>query len=377
MQKIILVTRSGVLGGVEVHVSQLAAFLTKKGYSVVWVILCKNDLQSQFKKIPKVRLLLLNDKYRQSIISFVYIFKLAYLVWRLRPILVHLHGIRPMFLFSLFPFPKNTKRISTIHASYLLTAKLYNGKIPLYRKFISLCMHYFSYIISDKCIFVSKYLINELNNFSSLINFNKSNVVYNGAIATFPYNEYNDFIHKVMNTFEINELQLVFIGRVEIMKGVDTLILAINQCRKDIKIRCHIFGDGDDLNGLIHFTSKMGVDDIFHYWGPFSDIRRFLDKFDVFVLPSKSEGLSLSVMEAMMAGLPVVATRVGGIPEIVDSSVGILFDVDDYNELSNILTKLYFDSDLQNVLGLNARKKAVNSFCIDCQLENTYALHGI
>jgi glycosyltransferase involved in cell wall biosynthesis len=371
----VLITRSGVLGGIEIHVSKLASFLAKKGCRVIWIILCKDGLHPQFKKIPKVKLLLLNDKYQQSFLSFTYIFTFIHIIWRLRPEVVHLHGIRPMFLFSLFPFPKKTKRISTVHASYLLTAKNYEGKIIFYKKILSFFMHFFAYIRSDIFICVSDFLKKELKNSFFLINFNKTKLIYNGVDnCNFNINV-NRYMFDIVKTFKKKELQVVFVGRVELLKGIDTLIWAINKCRKHISVRCHIFGDCDDSKKFVELVRENDLDDIIHFWGSFQDIRCFLGEFDVFVLPSRFEGLPLSVLEAMISGVPVVATKVGGIPEIVDSSVGILFDVDDYDKLSDILINLYREPNLRKKLGYNARMKAINFFSIEEQLNKTYSYY--
>jgi glycosyltransferase involved in cell wall biosynthesis len=87
---------------------------------------------------------------------------------------------------------------------------------------------------------------------------------------------------------------------------------------------------------------------------------------DVFVLPSLSEGMSNTLLEAMASSLPVVATRVGGNPELVeDERSGWLFEPGDVMALAAILERLARDSNLRHELGQAARRRAVQHFSLE------------
>lgn len=106
------------------------------------------------------------------------------------------------------------------------------------------------------------------------------------------------------------------------------------------------------------------------------DVFRYLSLMDIFALPSRTEGTPLAAMEAMAYGLPVVASRVGGIPEIVDDQVtGILFDAGNVAQLSRALAQLIEDPEKRRVFGENGKNKAYRSFSPDAFIESHYRLY--
>ena len=107
---------------------------------------------------------------------------------------------------------------------------------------------------------------------------------------------------------------------------------------------------------LIPYIRSLGeIDNVF------AEIRQF----DVMVLPSLSEGFSLAIVESMAAGVPVVATRVGGNPEIVlPGQTGELFDVGDFRRLAEILSRLYSQEDQLVDMGNQARKLVEKRFLL-------------
>ena len=101
------------------------------------------------------------------------------------------------------------------------------------------------------------------------------------------------------------------------------------------------------------------------FTGNRSDVPQLLALMDVFVLPSKNEGISNTILEAMATGLPVIATRVGGNPELVTDGVnGFLMDVGDDRKLADLLIGYHQQPDLRERHGNAGRVAAVNRFSI-------------
>ena len=144
------------------------------------------------------------------------------------------------------------------------------------------------------------------------------------------------------------------VGRLTADKGgQDVLIRAVGRVRATCpQVRLVMVGDGPLRPGLEELTAQLGLTDTVIFTGLRSDVPRLLSALDVFVLPSEREALPVAVLEAMAAGLPVVATRVGGIPEVVeDGATGFLVPPGDVAAMHRILERLTGDPALAARLG--------------------------
>lgn len=376
-KKVVLVTRSAVIGGVEEHVSQLARYLVTRQCSVIWLVLSGEGLNRAYRRIPGVRFVILDDKEGQSVTSFFLLGRLLHIVWRFKPCIVHLHGIRPMLLLSLIPFPLHTRRISTLHASYLLMAMDSTGRTITWKRFVSILFHLFSCWRSQRIIAVSQFLADEISQTISPFEFSKMQVVHNGVDCTRPPTK-NPLPDKVAETFSANEMQVVFVGRLEAKKGIELIIRAISMLSPSVRVRCHLFGDGYQRAKFESLAKAENVNDRVHFWGNLNGASQFLSEFDVLVLPSFSEGMGIAALEAMAAGLPVVATRTGGIPEaVVDEETGYLIEAGDFKALAERLELLFQDAEKRRLYGQAGRKRVFELFNRPRQLEKICTVYSI
>lgn len=126
----------------------------------------------------------------------------------------------------------------------------------------------------------------------------------------------------------------------------------------------HIVGGGPLINELQAQTDKLGLARQVQVKGPSNDISSVLSTWDIFVLPSLNEGLPLVVLEAMAAGLPIVATRVGGVPEVAqEGTVAWYCEPDDPIALANMLLTAALSGELVT-RGTAAREIAMEKFGI-------------
>ena len=122
-------------------------------------------------------------------------------------------------------------------------------------------------------------------------------------------------------------------------------------------------GDGPLRESLTQLARELKIGGKVHFLGRSTDVPTILGSADVFVLASRYKGNPLCVMEAMAAGKPVVATAVGGIPELVqDGESGILCYSQDSNEFSRAMYRLGKDADLRREMGRAARSRALDMF---------------
>lgn len=105
--------------------------------------------------------------------------------------------------------------------------------------------------------------------------------------------------------------------------------------------RLHIIGDGPERRNLENLCRQLSAGEKVKFYGFFNDPRKLLEKFDVALLPSLGEGIPLSLLEAMSLGIPALATKVGGIPEIVNDGVnGLLVEPENAGQLLEAFKKL-------------------------------------
>jgi glycosyltransferase involved in cell wall biosynthesis len=175
---------------------------------------------------------------------------------------------------------------------------------------------------------------------------------------------------------------LLFLGRLERAKGVFELVdavAALRQSHPDLRLVLA----GDDVDGLGRYAAERGVADAVQLtgWVGPEQKRALLDTAAVFVLPSYAEGSPISLLEAMAAGLPSVATAVGGIPDVVTDGVnGMLVEPGDVGMLAAVLRKLLDDRMLRSRLGAAARETVRLRFDADHvigELEKIYASLGL
>ena len=151
-----------------------------------------------------------------------------------------------------------------------------------------------------------------------------------------------------------SQFNIVFLGKIGQRKGVFDLIKCVKNLKEQgIKIKLYIGGNGD-VGKLHKEVEEKKLGDVVSYLGWIS--RRQRDELfcitDLFVLPSYAEGMPMSILEAMAFGLPVIATSVGGVPELVDDGeTGLLFEPGNILDMELKIKKIYEDELLRNKMG--------------------------
>jgi sugar transferase (PEP-CTERM/EpsH1 system associated) len=163
------------------------------------------------------------------------------------------------------------------------------------------------------------------------------------------------------------------VGRLDPVKGVNFLVQALSQVDG---AHLAVIGDGTERAALEALADSLGVADRVHWAGHRRDVPRLLPAFDLFIQPSVHEGLPNTVLEAMAAGLPVVATAVGGTPEVVlDGIIGLLVPPRDPQALAEAITRLLGVPDLRRKMGRAGRERVERHFSIEETVRQTEALY--
>ena len=233
--------------------------------------------------------------------------------------LIHTHLLYSHILGGTTAILTHTPFVATLHSELFVFSSV--------KKFLRNFILFFSkkiYIVTNK-------LLENNPNFIT-----KKMVYIPNAIPTFPSLIKRNYREKK------TDYELVFVGRLAKVKKIETIIKAFSLLiLEDKHFKLNIIGDGKEKQSLIDLTHSLNLPEdkiIFH--GLQDDVTKHLLSSDIFVLSSQNEGLPLALLEAMATGLPIIATPVGEIPQIINISSGIIFPVGDIQKLKDALLYL-------------------------------------
>jgi glycosyltransferase involved in cell wall biosynthesis len=158
------------------------------------------------------------------------------------------------------------------------------------------------------------------------------------------------------------------IGRLADQKGVDHLIEAVARLGEDSRSRIRVLlaGDGPSRDRLQQQVAVLAMGRYVEFLGFRDDVADLLSAADVFVLPSMREGLSISLLEAMAAGKPIIATSIGSIREVTgDGACAVLVPPGDTEALVGALEKLITEPDFRHDLGERAQRRFERSYTLE------------
>ena len=164
-----------------------------------------------------------------------------------------------------------------------------------------------------------------------------------------------------------DSLLVLFIGRLVYRKGADLLIKAWKEVISDNPSCVLVLaGAGIEQNNLESLLRDMGMEKNVLFLGHINNADEYLKAVDIFVFPSRQEGMPTILLDAMACGLPVIASKIGGVVDVLeDGKEGILFEHEDVSGLSAALDRLIRNKKTRDRLGAEARKKIVETFSID------------
>jgi len=154
------------------------------------------------------------------------------------------------------------------------------------------------------------------------------------------------------------DLRILCVARLIKRKGIDYLLKALGRL-KDKNFILTIIGDGNEKENLVNLTKKLKINSKVRFLGPIphSEIIKYYQQNDLFVLPSLNEGMSNTILEAMACGLPIIATDVGGSEELVKEN-GFIIKPKSRKELVKAIQRYIDDRSLLEKQGQESRKRA-------------------
>ncbi len=286
---------------------------------------------------------------------------------RLRPALVHTRNLPTADLAIIAAMARVPIRVHGEHGRDVIDIDGTNPKYRFIRRVMRLFIHQYVALSKD----LARWLVESIG-----VPATKIEQIYNGVdMARFrppasvqadrsclPFNNEDAFV-------------VGSIGRLVPVKDYGTLVEAFAKLctrveHRGIQCRLVLVGSGPQRGTIESLAASLDVADRVWLAGSRDDVPRLLGALDVFVLPSLGEGVSNTILEAMACARPVIATRVGGNPELVqDGETGALFRVGDALELAEILERYALDESMRATQGQQGRQRVEKLFAIDVMIE--------
>lgn len=339
------------MGGAERLVIDLLEHFDYEQFEVHLLVFYPKIMNQEYvdriKKLPVSFHII--ERKRKFDIGFL--FRVKRFVKTLNPAIIHTHldSIFSMF-FAFLSVHKKTKIFHTIHNEADKEAQGLQKKI---RKFCFKRLGVIPVAISDiiKKTIVQYYAMDEKT----------IPVIYNG-IDTSRFLIKNEVKEK-------QEKVLITIGSFKEQKNYFEMLDIVEHLSKNFTLKLIVLGDGQLREAIVGKIKEKRLENVVDLIGNTPRVEDYLQKADVYLCTSKYEGLPLSIIEAMAAGLPIVSTSVGGVPDIVISGEnGYLYEQGNIPQAIDFISKLFANSELAEKMGkdsLEKSKKYDIKFCAE------------
>jgi glycosyltransferase involved in cell wall biosynthesis len=377
--RILQIIGDSTLSGAPISLLTLVKNLDKKKFDIT--CLCPpGPLAGLLKEVKGVGVEIVPMRSKWD---FKAIKKIRKIIKSLSPCIVHCHGLRGGFLGRLACIGPQKTAPKVVYTEHLWTAE-YRLKNPISHWF-QLFSLWFLDLFTNKIIAVSKAVADFLVK-KKITRPEKLMVIYNGTdIKLKTKNE------KRKTTTKNSEVIIGFVGSLTKRKGVEYLIRAIPLIILNLKskiLNLVIVGEGEEKEKLQKLTKKLKLEKFVEFWGLLDDTSTIYPVLDVYVQPSLDEAFGIAVLEAMSFGVPVVASQVGGLSELLNhkphkslklpyevTDCGILVPPKNSAALAKAIVKVLKDEKLAKKIGKAGQKRALE-FSADRMVKETEKLYS-
>jgi glycosyltransferase involved in cell wall biosynthesis len=333
--------------GAEVFLLSLISNLKSNNENEVFLITLWEKMDDSFSEYIKSNKIKHFDCGKKSSLSIVKpIKKLKKIIKDINPDIIHTHGSSIVSYF--FAFGKRKKKWTVFHTFHNVAEKESN-KLGVWvkRKLINANNLY--------CVGISKIITDTIL---------KLYPMSSKSLATI----YNGIDLKKPNNNVKKEFDIICVARFEPQKNHMFLLKAMTEMSKrNMFPKAILVGDGSLLNQCKSYVESNGLSNQIILTGAISNIYDYLIKSKVFVLVSTYEGNPISILEAMDAGLPIVSSNVGGIPDVVKNNRnGLLFDVNDTNDFIKKVELLLSNESLRKKMSENNTNDIIKYSMKEC-----------
>lgn len=380
-KKILFVITKSVWGGAGRYVYDLATRLPSADFDIAVAAGGDGPL---FARLEAAHIRTIPLSWLQRDINplkeFLAFISLIILFFRERPDIIHLNSSKiggvggiAAAVVRVATLSNHPRVLFTVHGWAFLEPR------PFWQRWIIVTGSWLSSLFHDRIILVSTADYRSAERF---IPARKLALVFNGidAAPPLPRSDARTLIEeRIASPLSLNTVLIGAVAELTRNKGIDTLVRAaaiLSRTHEANTWRIIVLGEGEERSQLEKIISQAGLTDSFALAGFFPDADRIVSAFDIFVLPSYKEGLPYAIMEAMAAGVPVVASRVGGVPDLIrDRMNGLLVPPGDPEALAHALGELIHHPGTRRVLADVSRQRLRNEFGIAAMLRQTIGLY--
>ncbi|NLN19584.1 MAG: glycosyltransferase family 4 protein [Firmicutes bacterium] len=357
----ILIVARPAAGGMAAHLRALCTHLASDGYRITVAAPKDKWIPVEATHVP----LAIADRLapHRDLVSVCH---LRRLMRSCRYDLVHVHGLKAALLTALVGKGRNTPPlIVTLHNA--LPAPGRRWREMILRRVLT---------APETVIVVSEAQARDIRR-RQLIDPERVMTVPNGIVLpSLSFDSRNRGTLRSALNVGPDDCLILTVARLLTSKGIADLIEAAYLLRELPSLRFFVVGSGPDLSEFTARTAALGLTERLIFLGYRDDVPDLLQAADLFVLPSHSEGTPLSILEAMAARCAVVATNVGGIPEIVeDGQTGCLVPARRPAELARAIARLALDPDRRIKMGEAGHRRVETRFTQDQMLTKITSLY--
>lgn len=360
MKIVFVITRSDAIGGAHVHVRDLASRLLADGHEAVVLAGGQGPFTRQLveRGIPvrSLQSLTREIEITKDVKAFL---ELRRELAALKPDLVSTHSSKAGWLGRVAARSLGLRVIFTAHGW------AFTDGVPEKRRRLYVLAEKLAARFADRIITVS--------------NYDRDLAIEHGVAPAAKLISVHNGMPDVASVYfaqpDKEPPRLIMVARFEEQKDHKTLLEALSEL-KDLPWQLELVGDGPLRSEMDRLGEKFGIKHRIDFVGAVDDVVQRLAKAQIFVLTSRWEGFPRSILEAMRAGLPVVASDVGGVAEAVDDGVsGFVVPRGDVEALKQRLQRLLLDPELRKSMGTNGRQRFEREFTFERMFEKTVAVY--
>ncbi|PER45198.1 hypothetical protein COL26_20335 [Bacillus thuringiensis] len=354
------ITKMDEMGGAQVHVKHLSMYLKKSGHEVTLLSGSETPIFSElqqsgviYRKVPH---LIRDIRVLKDIKALM---EMRRILKEIQPDLLAVHSSKAGLLGRLAGWSLGIPTIFTAHGW------AFTEGVPHKKRIFYSLLEKIAGIVSAGIITVSNYDC-QLAIQNKIISPEKIKVIHNGVL---------DITKLKQVSQNKKQIQLIMIARFAEPKNHQVLVEVLSRLdTQDWNIR--FVGEGPLKKEIELEVKEKNLSNKVIFLGNRDDIPEMLACSQIFILTSDWEGLPLSIIEAMRSGLPVIASNVGGVEELVqDGKTGFLIEKGNKKELMEKIKFLMENAELRNEMGLSGRKRYIEHFTFEKMAHETLAFY--